>query len=217
MKTKFLLITLAMTGTADAAVYRYDYEGLPLTCRDVSDPQCLDYATYRPDGWRGSLIIDSSAIPGGSLVGASINLSWYDYGWYGVPSVAQYSIVAGNGVRVSGRIDEYESWPGVDVVDWQSDIGPFLYRDYQGYFNLSFDSNEVLTTEGRNMVGGSNDPSMGAFGDCYHFAGVCSSGPGVWTRTLLVPDVPLPASAYLLLSALAGIFGLGRKKRRNII
>jgi hypothetical protein len=115
------------------------------------------------------------------------------------------------------------------ALDW-SDFG-LLHTDgwlnylfghtvMSGYYRITFDGDgQVMRWGGGNSQGGFSDPhsygdleaGIGSDGDWFH----SSPGPGTWTRTALVadlPQVPLPAGAALLGGALVALSLIRRRR-----
>jgi hypothetical protein len=229
MKT-FLSAALAalvlVPAAGEAAVYRFDYE-----TQFIERPEGLDPSI---GGWEGVqtgwMIIDESLFPGGSLSNAVVEMDW-DWELQTFSSiVATYKVHSPSGT-IAGTTDMGSpagwgfDWSGFGLMQTGGRLDELLGSSIKfGYFRMSFDGDgHIIRWGGANMQGGFHDPhsygdleaGIGSDGDWFH----SSPGPGTWTRTALVadlPQVPLPAGAALLGGALVALSLIrGRRPHRT--
>jgi hypothetical protein len=171
------------------------------------------------------MIFDETLVPGGSLSNAILEFDWDRPQDPTIPAslVASYKVRSEAGTFIGSLLsDNFElDWTDLGLLQtsgWLHNL--FGSSVMSGYYRITFDSvGDVLRWGGGNSQGGSNDP--GSYGDLEEGIGSdgtwfsYSPGPGTWTRTALVadlPQVPLPAGAALLGGALVALSLIRRRR-----
>lgn len=205
---RFLAMTTAAllaTGAAEAAVVRYDYIGAPQLC--VNPDEC-GYG-YIP-GKTGWIEIDESLLLKNYSIASmnSVELSFLvqqdlhdEFLWHQAFSVSNPR----RGESVSGYSSPYPHWPSFIAIG--GDLWDALYPTVlDGGLHIKTDRGGQIIAWGLSgTVGGSWDwyISMGGDGS----ANAYNETAGMWLKDgkPYTPAVPLPASAGLMLAALAGL------------
>jgi hypothetical protein len=202
-----LAATIGAAAAADAAILRYDYQGgtlyLPDDLPDFGNnlpPSSVFAPTY-------TLLLDESRLAK-PIANSTITLDDFD-----------------------GCSDPEEYW---DVSCLAQKGLTFIANDYVGFpsrawnvFSFTFDAQKQIIS---HFIDNSRDPETSLStpdGDYLDFLWwdddwqndymiqYASDGPGVWTGPITEPaSVPLPASAWLLAGALAGLAGMRRRISR---
>ncbi len=196
-----LFFTFSAT-SALAVTLVYTYQGNPISCYP-SDPLCC----LAGPGWTGSITINESLYPTGSVKGSTLTLMHNADD----PSnpINGYTITKGPATYTG-------SWTGGGfgpsglLTGYTGHVGQFISGAvaYDNYINFTFDSaRNIIAWDGTSFQGGSNDPFTSSItGDGY--SGTPLSPPGTWT----LAAIPLPAGLPLILLGTAALVGLRRRK-----
>ncbi len=199
-----LLLFCVISTNSSAAVLNFEYQGPPLICSDNRTSCPYD------EGFFGSIVIDESLYPCGSIASTTLTLSSY----FLEKSYQEYEVVTATDV-FSGRhgLEMYNIAPGGEI-----DHGPLLFAKYTGIirrfadvtvsrssFRLEFDANSEVQDWYGDGTGGV-DPMSRPLADNTSIG--FGRGPGIWTRTVVsLSPVPLPSSLMFMLMVLLGLFG----------
>lgn len=179
----------AAANPVQAAVFEYRYTGSPLR---TEDPYQLvpGFDEFLPFTYHGRVLIDEAALPGGTLVNATVNFSIYEEPPGGV----------------TGMLDglmEFDisnfPWPGV--------AGSFL--------EIVTDADRRIVAWRGEFLDGPPDGGIRTTGDYFYVPSdpdlfYASVSPGVWSAPTVVPA---PAGLLLAATYLAGLAALRSRRR----
>ncbi len=230
MTTFAIFLATAAATAASAATIRYDYQGNPMT-------ECREYSVCSHPAFSGSITIDESRLPGGSLSNASVTFR-IETGFMptGVPddpyvpaNQLEVSVQRPEGAFTALSYDPGEffynvsypsDWAFSGLVDFTGHIYWFLSTTVlYGYLTLEFDAQRNITgwRGGNHLGAGYSDPfTNSTFGDTV--SGAYTPIPGTWKMAWSDPPlapVPLPSAVSLSLAALGALFVVGRRKRNS--
>jgi hypothetical protein len=225
-----ILVLLGGLGPSQAAIWSYEsqpFGSCPFSGPVANDEACMYDAGER---WTGSLTVDESLLPKNILLNARIELLHY---LASSDSEDDENRRSGVTFRVSSAVGFYEvelrkAPRGFAVITGfiNSLMDTCCEGNQGGYLALDTDAQGAIKSwNGSSLCGGSCDifthgPNSHRWGkEFYDFTGEGqrTSGPGTWTGG---PDVvnpatvPLPAALPILLTALAGLAGVARPRRR---
>ena len=231
-------ILCAMAGSAStASSVTYQYQGLPF---GYGAPWQACPATWHgypvPDPcpaepFTGSLTLDESAFPEGTVAGASFRLSIWerDEDWLPCAEIYPawgefcylYEIKGADGTSITGHSEQ--GWDSFDFFSFEGFLVEFLTFTVEfGDFEWQFDAaGNVASWSGSNYCGGDCDPFSWGWphgrGSDGYLSGAETQGQGAWTLVAPVSEVPLPATMLSLASglALSVVAGLRRRSRHT--
>lgn len=187
---KLFALTVAgclLAGQAGAAVYRYDF--LYTISREEGDETVP-----------GVLIVDEGRYPGGSVADTAL---FFAAGMLAPPWLPETRLT------ISGAVSYQDGFFGGNPADALAAVGvssspvaAYYPPAYSNTFAMAFDSfANLVSLWGSETTGGSGDYSYGGL-------------DGV-VRTELPAPVPVPAAVTMLMTGMAGLFGLTRRSRRS--
>jgi hypothetical protein len=196
----FLLVSvLAMSSFSYGQVWKYTYSGGPLLIDENTD-----YDGF-PDtfpGYNGEILIDESALPGGTLVNTTVSFL----------AIAAYF-----------DDEEYTIDTPFGILDNASQVDGLLaftiheFPAIQAYFNFTTDENRQIVAWESDFLAGPPDGGISSEnGDYYRIGGdgpdvyYYSESAGSWSRPHAVPELSAGATE-LALGLLAGLMLLMRE------
>ena len=242
MRTLVLAAALATASSAaGAAVYTYEYQGNPFTCRGLlpgdSGYGCWIDPTTQPP-WTATLTIDERRFPGGTLAGASFGFAHYPWSQDGTGNEPHHEFwtTSPNGSSSTVRQTPLVNGKPVTVNDLgflrlDGALALFMSPDSStgNFLTLVFDANrQISLSYGANGDGGSSDQHHSPwFGDWAHhgdYTRPCTrepgekskldgicAEPGSWTLVSVTPSAVPLPAGVLLLAGALGLLGLTRR------
>ncbi|RLU01211.1 hypothetical protein [Ketobacter sp.] len=196
-----LVSVLALSNVSYGQVWKYTYSGGPLLIDESTD-----YSGF-PDtfpGYSGDILIDENALPGGTLVNATVSFV----------AIAAYF-----------EHEDYTINTPFGLLDNASQVDGLLAFDIhefpaiEAFFNFTTDENRQIVSWESDFLAGPPDGGISSEkGDYYRIGGDgpdvywYSEGAGSWSRPHAVPEISASGSG-LALGLLAGLMMLMRERK----